>query len=108
MEGAGGRLRAMKARAGLVKGGHLSGDAIDVLVDDRGAHHFRSPRIETSNTHGTGCTLSSAIAALLARGATLDVAIEKAKQYLVAALRTAPAIGHGAGPLNHKVPSGEC
>lgn len=108
MEEAGRRLRAMKARAVLVKGGHLSGEAIDILVDDRGAQHFRSPRVETNNTHGTGCTLSSAIAAMLARGATLDQAIEKAKEYLVAALRSAPAIGHGAGPLNHRVPSAEC
>ena len=90
-------------RAVLVKGGHLPDEATDVLYDGQDFRLFRSPKIVTRNTHGTGCTLSSAIAALLARGVGLPDAIAKAKQYLEAALRSAPDIGHGAGPLNHQV-----
>lgn len=107
MESAGRRLREMGARAVLVKGGHLlnesNDEAVDLLVDDRGVQRFASPRIETGSTHGTGCTLSSAIAAMLARGADLPEAVSRSKQYLVEALRTAPGIGRGAGPLNHGV-----
>lgn len=103
MLAAGTRLLEMGSRAVLVKGGHLTGDASDVLVDENGYRHFHSSRVETRNTHGTGCTLSSAIAALLARGYDLATAIDGGKQYLIAALRSAPDIGHGAGPLNHMV-----
>ena len=85
----------------LVKGGHLEGDATDVLLDEKGFHIFTTPKIPTRNTHGTGCTLSSAIASLLARGSGLPEAVERAKNYVAEALRTAPDIGHGAGPLNH-------
>jgi len=102
------RLREMSARAVLIKGGHLKDEATDVLVDGFGVRLFSAPRVATGNTHGTGCTLSSAIAALLARGYELDAAISRAKEYLGAALSTAPAIGHGAGPLNHGVWSEEC
>jgi hydroxymethylpyrimidine kinase/phosphomethylpyrimidine kinase len=87
----------------LVKGGHLDGDATDVLLDDRGFHLFTTPKTPTRNTHGTGCTLSSAIAARLALGSEIPDAVEGAKNYLVEALRTAPDLGHGAGPLNHFV-----
>ncbi len=87
----------------LVKGGHLENEATDVLDDGREIQIFRSPKIATRNTHGTGCTLSSAIAALLAQGVEIPEAVVRAKQYLEAALRTAPDIGHGAGPLNHLV-----
>ncbi|MBX3278845.1 MAG: bifunctional hydroxymethylpyrimidine kinase/phosphomethylpyrimidine kinase [Acidobacteria bacterium] len=111
MESAGRRLREMGARAVLVKGGHLlneandeaNDEAVDLLVDDRGVQRFASPRVETGSTHGTGCTLSSAIAAMLARGADLPEAVSRSKQYLVEALRAAPGIGRGAGPLNHGV-----
>ncbi len=86
----------------LVKGGHLpDAEAIDVLDDGREFHVFRAPRISTRNTHGTGCTLASAIAALLARGEGIPEAVPRAKRYLEAALRAAPELGHGAGPLDH-------
>ncbi len=101
MEAAALRLQEMGARAVLVKGGHLSGEAVDVLVDGSGTRLYTAPRIETSSTHGTGCTLSSAIAALLAQGHGLRESIERAKEYLTTAIRTAPGLGHGAGPLNH-------
>jgi hydroxymethylpyrimidine kinase/phosphomethylpyrimidine kinase len=90
-------------RAVLVKGGHLDDEATDVLDDGRDFHIFRAPKIVTRNTHGTGCTLSSAIAALLAQDYEIPEAVARAKRYLEAALRAAPDIGHGAGPLNHSV-----
>jgi hydroxymethylpyrimidine kinase/phosphomethylpyrimidine kinase len=85
----------------LVKGGDLKDEATDVLDDGRDFHIFRAPKIITRNTHGTGCTLSSAIAALLGQGCEIPEAVLRAKNYLESALLTAPEIGHGAGPLNH-------
>lgn len=97
-------------RAALVKGGHLEStletEATDVLFDGRDLHIFRAPKIATRNTHGTGCALSSAIAALLARGREIPDAVARAKRYLSETLRAAPDIGHGAGPLNHFVNPG--
>ncbi len=90
-------------RAALVKGGHLETEVTDVLFDGREFHIFAGPKIATRNTHGTGCTLSSAIAALLARGCEIPDAVARAKRYLSETLRAAPGIGHGAGPLNHFV-----
>jgi len=90
----------------LVKGGHLENDATDILFDGREFHIFGAPKVATRNTHGTGCTLSSAIAALLAQGCEILDAVARAKQYLSEALRAAPDIGHGAGPLNHFVNPG--
>ncbi len=90
-------------RAVLVKGGHLEKEATDVLFDGQEFHLFRAPKIATRNTHGTGCTLSSAIAALLARGFAIPDAVARAKEYLTEALRAAPSIGHGRGPLDHFV-----
>lgn len=87
-------------RAVLVKGGHLPDEATDVMFDGCGIRLFRAPKIETRNTHGTGCTLSSAIAALLARGCDIPQAVTGAKRYLEAALLSAPNIGHGSGPVN--------
>jgi len=87
----------------LVKGGHLPEEATDVLFDGAEFHLFRAPKVATRNTHGTGCTLSSAIAALLAQGCDVPAAVGKAKRYLEAALRSAPNLGHGAGPVNHAV-----
>ncbi|MDX2044770.1 MAG: bifunctional hydroxymethylpyrimidine kinase/phosphomethylpyrimidine kinase [Acidobacteriota bacterium] len=87
----------------LVKGGHLPSEATDVLFDGEQFQLFRSAKIATRNTHGTGCTLSSAIAALLAGGCEPAEAITKAKGYLESALLSAPNLGHGAGPLNHLV-----
>jgi hydroxymethylpyrimidine/phosphomethylpyrimidine kinase len=98
------RLACRKSDAGvLVKGGHLEGEATDVLLDGNGFHIFTIPKIPTRNTHGTGCTLSSAIAARLAVGDRLPEAVGCAKRYVTDALRTAPDLGHGAGPLNHFV-----
>ena len=97
-------LVAAGARAALVKGGHLGGRiAVDILHDGRSLHRFEGPRIDTRNTHGTGCTLSSAIAAHLALGADLRTAVSKAKAYLTEALRRSVdlAVGGGHGPVQH-------
>jgi hydroxymethylpyrimidine/phosphomethylpyrimidine kinase len=87
----------------LVKGGHLDGetDAVDVLADPGGERLYRSERIDTTSTHGTGCTLASAIAAHLARGEALRDAVDGAKAYLTEAIRRAPGLGHGSGPVRH-------
>lgn len=86
----------------LVKGGHLEGDAVDILYSRAaGFKEFRTERIVTQHTHGTGCTYSAAITAELAKGATLFSAIERAKEFVTAAIRTAPGLGAGSGPLNH-------
>ncbi|MBI3680592.1 MAG: bifunctional hydroxymethylpyrimidine kinase/phosphomethylpyrimidine kinase [Acidobacteria bacterium] len=99
---AAGRLRQMGARAVLVKGGHLSGEATDLLLAEDGMLHvFPSERIQTPHTHGTGCTYSAAITASLAKGLPLQEAVLKAKQFITEALRTNPGLGHGAGPVNH-------
>ncbi|MGH9752934.1 MAG: bifunctional hydroxymethylpyrimidine kinase/phosphomethylpyrimidine kinase [Blastocatellia bacterium] len=88
-------------RAALVKGGHLEDEATDILFDGGEFHIFRAPKIATRDTHGTGCALSSAIAALLAQGCEIPEAVARAKRYLSEILRAAPDIGHGARPLNH-------
>ncbi|GAA0217710.1 bifunctional hydroxymethylpyrimidine kinase/phosphomethylpyrimidine kinase [Selenomonas dianae] len=85
----------------LMKGGHSVDDANDLLVDGNGARWFEGRRIATTNTHGTGCTLSSAIAANLARGMDLDTAVERAKAYLSGALAAGLDLGAGSGPLAH-------
>lgn len=92
------------APAALVKGGHLSGaEAIDILFDGRTMQVFTAPRIHTTQTHGTGCTLSSAIATALAKGADLPDAVDRAKAYLTEALRRSGdlTVGSGHGPVNH-------
>ena len=93
------RLVALGARAALVKGGHLEGPAIDVLLDGREVTEFRAERIDTPHTHGTGCTLASAIAARLALGDSLVEATRHAKRYVTDAIRHAPGLGRGHGPL---------
>ena len=85
----------------LMKGGHSVDDANDLLVDGAGARWFEGRRIVTTNTHGTGCTLSSSIAANLARGMTLDTAVERAKAYISGALAAGLDLGAGSGPLAH-------
>lgn len=85
----------------LMKGGHSVDDANDLLVDGAGARWFEGRRIATTNTHGTGCTLSSAIASNLARGMTLDRAVERAKAYISGALAAGLELGAGSGPLAH-------
>jgi len=95
-------LRALGPKAVLLKGGHLEGDTVrDLLLTDDGTHIFESPRIDTPHTHGTGCTLASAIAAGLAQGLALFDAVARARAYVLEAIRTAPGLGHGHGPLNH-------
>lgn len=94
-------IKAMGAGAVLVKGGHLSGDANDVLYDGTHFHWFKAKRVKTKNTHGTGCTLSSAIAALLARDHKLPDAVAKAKQYMTVAITHSLEIGSGHGPTHH-------
>jgi len=94
-------LSKLGPKAVLVKGGHLAGDAVDVLFCEGEWFEFPAPRIETRNTHGTGCTFSAAITALLARGCDLMTAVRGAKQFISDAIRTSPGLGAGAGPLNH-------
>lgn len=92
------------AEAVLVKGGHsLGAEAVDLLLDGSGVHRFAAPRIDTANDHGTGCTLSAAIAAGLAKGNSLEQAVGAAKIYLSEALAasTRLTIGHGRGPVHH-------
>ena len=88
-------------RAVLVKGGHLRGEANDLLYADGQFHWFSARRIDTPHTHGTGCTYSAAITAELAKGASLQAAIETAKRYVTLAIETNPGLGHGTGPVNH-------
>jgi hydroxymethylpyrimidine/phosphomethylpyrimidine kinase len=96
------RLVKLGARAALVKGGHMEGPtAVDVLWDGREMTMLEAPRIESPHTHGTGCTLSSAIAARLALGDDLVSACRAAKAYVTRAIAQAPGLGHGNGPLNH-------
>ncbi len=98
-------IHAMGARYVVVKGGHLptSDAAIDVMYDGQDFEHFEAARVDTPNTHGTGCTFASAIAAELAKGQAVREAVQDAKAYLTAALRAAVdlEVGHGHGPLNH-------
>lgn len=97
-------MREMGARAVLVKGGHFAGDeSVDVLDDEGEITIFRASRVATTSTHGTGCTLAAGIAACLARDLSLKKSVDGAKRFVTAALRSAPALGHGAGPLNHAV-----
>jgi hydroxymethylpyrimidine/phosphomethylpyrimidine kinase len=98
------RIRESGVRAVLVKGGHLSDTAIDILLDGDEWYEFPAPHIETRHTHGTGCTYSAAIAAGLARGSALPAAVARAKRYITAAIRTNPGLGHGSGPVNHHAP----
>jgi len=97
------KLAGLGPRAVMVKGGHLgNGDATDVLFHQGEFREFTSPRIATRNTHGTGCTLSAAITAGLASGHDLAEAVETAKRYVTAAIRSNPGLGAGAGPLDHQ------
>ena len=88
-------------KAVIIKGGHSDGDATDILFDGREIYSFSSPRIHTKNTHGTGCTFSSAVAANLANGNTFAKSVELAKDYITAAIEHSLQIGKGHGPTNH-------
>lgn len=95
------RIQALGPQNVLVKGGHAQGEARDILLCGEDFHVFASRRIPTKNTHGTGCTLSSAIAAYLARGEVLPEAVRKAKEYVTGAIEHALPLGHGCGPTHH-------
>jgi hydroxymethylpyrimidine/phosphomethylpyrimidine kinase len=99
-------LVRLGARAALVKGGHLEGDAVDLLWDGAEERIWRRRRMETRHTHGTGCTLSAAITAGLARGDPTVEAVERAITFVARAIAGAPGLGRGHGPVNHFVPVG--
>jgi hydroxymethylpyrimidine/phosphomethylpyrimidine kinase len=101
MEEAARRIHKLGPRHVLVKGGHLKGDAVDLLYNGREFTAFQVPRIESDNTHGTGCTLSAAIAAGLAQGRPLGEAVRDAKAYVTRAIREGFALGRGVGALRH-------
>jgi len=101
MEEAARRIHKLGPRHVLVKGGHLKGDAIDLLYNGRDFTAFQAPRIESDNTHGTGCTFSAAIVAGLAQGRPLAEAVRDAKAYVTRAIREGFALGRGAGALRH-------
>ncbi len=101
MEKAAKMVFEMGPQSVLVKGGHLDDEATDVLFDGKKLSYFKSRRVNTINTHGTGCTLSSAIVSNLAKGLPLEEAVAAAKKYVTAAIENALSIGKGAGPTNH-------
>ena len=101
MEQAARLIHRMGCKAVLVKGGHITGDATDILFDGESLHVFAAPRIDTKNTHGTGCTYSASIASNLALGYTLIDAVELSKAYVTAAIEHAPNLGKGNGPTHH-------
>jgi hydroxymethylpyrimidine/phosphomethylpyrimidine kinase len=97
-------LLALGAPAVLLKGGHLEGDTVvDLLATQDGVEEFSDGRIETRHTHGTGCTLASAVAAGLAQGLRLSEAVVRGRRYVRCAILSAPGLGQGHGPLNHAV-----
>ena len=103
MERAGKTLLDLGALAVLIKGGHMEGDPVDLYLDPDGQLSLPVPRIDTPNTHGTGCTYSAAVTAGLARGLGMLQAIREAKLFVNRAILTNPGLGHGSGPLNHWV-----
>ncbi len=105
MARAGAAILDMGAQAVLVKGGHVRGDRlIDLLVTRDGNQRFEAPRIDSRHTHGTGCTLASAIATGIAQGLALEPAVARAGHYVRQAIRAAPGLGGGHGPLGHGFP----
>lgn len=94
-------ITSMGARNVVIKGGHAAGAPVDLLFDGRDFVEYPVERIESRNTHGTGCTYSAAIATALAKGKSVPEAVGEAKRYVTAAIRQAPDIGTGHGPLNH-------
>jgi len=105
MEHAATSLLTLGCEAALITGGHLESQVLtDVLATSRGVQRFRSERIPTKHTHGTGCTLASAIATSLAQGLQIEEAVERARAYVRRAIETAPNLGRGQGPINHAHP----
>ncbi|WP_371069747.1 bifunctional hydroxymethylpyrimidine kinase/phosphomethylpyrimidine kinase [Sediminibacillus sp. JSM 1682029] len=94
-------VEELGAGAAVVKGGHLSGEAIDVLYDKQEYHLFQSPRVDTKHTHGTGCTFSAVIASELAKGREIYEAVSTGKEFITAAIHHTLGIGKGNGPTNH-------
>ncbi|MFD5838482.1 bifunctional hydroxymethylpyrimidine kinase/phosphomethylpyrimidine kinase [Streptomyces collinus] len=94
-------ILAYGPRWALIKGGHLSGDAVDLLTDGSEEHWLRAPRHDNRHTHGTGCTLASAIASQLAKGQSVPGAVAAAKEYVTGAVATGFALGGGIGPVDH-------
>ena len=103
MEAAAKKICAMGCKGIVVKGGHHIGNAVDVLFDGKEFYNFETERINTKNTHGTGCTFSSAIAANLANGLSVAEAVKNAKSYVTKAIEHSLAIGKGCGPTHHFV-----
>jgi len=101
------KIYSLGCKAVLVKGGHLSGDAVDLLFDGKEFVRFTAPRINTKNTHGTGCTYSAAVVANLTKGKSLREAIKISKIFVTKAIEQAFSLGKGYGPLNHFVNVGK-
>lgn len=101
MEKAAVKIKAMGPRYVVIKGGHLPGDACDLLYDGNEFLVFENTRIDTPHTHGTGCTFSSAIAAGLAKGLTVEAAVKAAKEFVTMAITYSFPLGHGVGPTHH-------
>lgn len=101
MESAAKDLLKLGSKAVLIKGGHLENDATDLLYDGKEFTYFRQEKILSNNTHGTGCTLSSAIAANLAKGKSMIESVRLGKEYITGAIKNGFKIGHGVGPTNH-------
>lgn len=101
VEAAAREIVRLGARAVVIKGGHRTGDAVDVLYDGREFRSFRAPRFDTPHTHGTGCTFSAAIAASLAKGMGVVDAVAAAKDYVTAAIAASYPIGSGHSPVHH-------
>jgi hydroxymethylpyrimidine/phosphomethylpyrimidine kinase len=101
MREAASRIAQLGPGAVLVKGGHLAGDAVDILLHNGVFTEYPGPRFDTRHTHGTGCVYSAAITAFLARGFPLEEAVRRARLFVAEAIRTAPGLGSGYGPLNH-------
>ena len=95
------KIHSLGAKNVLIKGGHLQGDSTDILYDGVDFCEFTTKRIDTKNTHGTGCTLSAAIAFFIGNGQDIRTAIQSAKNYVTGAIENSLDIGHGHGPLGH-------
>lgn len=95
------KIKEYGAKSVLVKGGHRCNDSTDVLYFENNFLSIEGNRIDTENTHGTGCTLSSAIASFLAKGYTVDESVKLAKEYITMAIENSFSIGHGVGPVGH-------
>lgn len=101
MENAARKIQSMGCKAVIIKGGHAVGDATDILYDGNKMYYYKASRIDTKNTHGTGCTFSSAIAAYLGKSLSVENAVSKAKEYVTTAITHSLPIGKGYGPTHH-------